>query len=85
MRLRDLVHPSRILLVAVGVAMLATGCRSHRAEDAKSGPEVIYARAQKAIKNSSYAEAIKQLESLQSRLPLYVKIRPTPGWITPTT
>jgi outer membrane protein assembly factor BamD len=68
-RLRDLVHPSRILLVAVGVAMLATGCRSHRAEDAKSGPEVIYARAQKAIKNSSYAEAIKQLESLQSRFP----------------
>ena len=49
--------------------MLAAGCRSHRADDAKSGPEVIYARAQKAMKNSSYGEAIKQLEALQSRFP----------------
>jgi outer membrane protein assembly factor BamD len=68
-RLRDLVHPSRVLLVAVGIAMLAAGCRSHRGDDAKSGPEVIYARAQKAMKSSSYAEAIKQLEALQSRFP----------------
>src|SRR5580698_11063710 len=49
--------------------MLTTGCRSHRASDAKSGPEQIYAKAQKAIRNSSYAEAVKQLESLQSRFP----------------
>ncbi len=69
MRLRDLIHPSRVLLVVLGVAMLAAGCRSHRGDDAKSGPEVIYARAQKAIRNSSYAEAIKQLEALQSRFP----------------
>jgi len=68
-RLRDLVHPSRILLLTIGIAMLAAGCRSHKADDAKSGPEVIYARAQKAMKNSSYAEAIKQLEALQSRYP----------------
>jgi outer membrane protein assembly factor BamD len=58
-----------MLLVTVGIAMLASGCRSHRADDAKSGPEVIYARAQKAMKSSSYAEAIKQLEALQSRFP----------------
>jgi outer membrane protein assembly factor BamD len=68
-RLRDLVYPSRVLLVVLGVAILSAGCRSHRADDAKSGPEVIYARAQKAMKNSSYAEAIKQLEQLQSRFP----------------
>jgi outer membrane protein assembly factor BamD len=68
-RLRDLVHPSRIVLLAIGFAMLAAGCRSHRGDDAKSGPEVIYARAQKAMKNSSYSEAIKQLEALQSRFP----------------
>jgi outer membrane protein assembly factor BamD len=68
-RLRDLIHPSRVLLVVIGIAMLAAGCRSHRGDDAKSGPEVIYARAQKAIRNSSYAEAIKQLEALQSRFP----------------
>jgi outer membrane protein assembly factor BamD len=48
--------------------VLATGCRSHR-DDSKSGPEVIYARAQKAIRASSYAEAVKQLEALQSRFP----------------
>ena len=69
MRLCDLVRPSRVLLLAVGLAMLTAGCRSHRADDAKSGPEVIYARAQKAMKNSSYGEAIKQLEALQSRFP----------------
>ncbi len=69
MRLRDLVKPGRILLLTLGIAMLAGGCRSHRGDDAKSGPEVIYARAQKAMKNSSYAEAIKQLEALQSRFP----------------
>ena len=69
-RLRDLVRPSRVLLLALGVVMLAAGCRSHRADDAKSGPEVIYARAQKAMKSSSYGEAIKQLEALQSRFPI---------------
>ncbi len=58
----------RVLLLAVSMTLLATGCRSHR-NDAKSGPEVIYARAQKAMKNSSYGEAIKQLETLQSRFP----------------
>ena len=68
-RLRDLIHPSRVLLAVLGIAMLAAGCRSHRADDAKSGPEVIYARAQKAMKNSSFGEAIKQLEALQSRFP----------------
>jgi outer membrane protein assembly factor BamD len=68
-RLRDLVHSSRVLIIAVGIVLLAAGCRSHRGDDAKSGPEVIYARAQKAIRNSSYGEAIKQLEALQSRFP----------------
>lgn len=53
----------------MGVAILATGCRSHRAEDARSGPEQIYAKAQKAIRNSNYSEAVKQLEALQSRFP----------------
>ena len=69
MRLRDLAHPARVLLLTLGIALAATGCRSHRADDAKSGPEVIYARAQKAMRNSSYGEAIKQLETLQSRFP----------------
>ena len=65
----DLAYSMRILVLTIGIATLTAGCRSHRAEDAKSGPEVIYARAQKAMKGSSYAEAIKQLEALQSRFP----------------
>ena len=69
MRLRDLLSPSRALLITAAAVLLATGCRSHRADEAKSGPEVIYAKAQKAIRNSSYAEAVKQLEALQSRFP----------------
>jgi len=68
-RLRDLVPLSRVLLVALGVMLLATGCRSHRGDDAKSGPEQIYAKAQKAIRSANYAEAVKQLEALQSRFP----------------
>jgi outer membrane protein assembly factor BamD len=68
-RLRDLGALGRVLLVTVGVVLVATGCRSHRADEGKSGPEVIYAKAQKAIRNSSYAEAVKQLEALQSRFP----------------
>jgi outer membrane protein assembly factor BamD len=65
----DRAGPRRLLLLTLGIALLAAGCRSHRGDDAKSGPEVIYARAQKAMKNSSYGEAIKQLETLQSRFP----------------
>ena len=69
MRLRDLVRPSAVAALSLGIALLGAGCRSHRADDARSGPETIYARAQKAMNKSSYGEAIKQLEALQSRFP----------------
>ena len=69
MRLRDLVLPGRALVLGLGIMLLASGCRSHRADDAKSGPEQIYAKAQKAIRNSNFSEAVKQLEALQSRSP----------------
>ncbi len=69
MRLRDLLPAGRWLLAAASVMLLATGCRSHRPDDAHSGPEQIYAKAQKAIRSGSYAEAVKQLEQLQSRFP----------------
>src|SRR5208337_5367538 len=68
-RLRVLVPPCRSLIIVLGLAVLAAGCSHHRGDDAKSGPEVLYARAQKALKNSNYGEAIKNLESLQSRFP----------------
>ncbi len=69
MRLRQLVQPSRGIVLILGLALLAAGCHSHRVDDAKSGPEVLYARAQKSMRDSSYAQAIKQLENLQSRFP----------------
>ncbi len=78
MRLRDLVRLSRVAVLAIGLAALAAGCRSHRVDDAKSGPEVIYARAQKSMKNGSYGEAIKQLEALQSRFPFSEAARQAP-------
>src|SRR6202789_1780362 len=68
-RLRDLVQPSRAIVLIVGMGLLAAGCRSHRVDDAKSGPEVLYARAQKSMRDSSYGQAVKQLENLQSRFP----------------
>ena len=70
MRLRDLVRPGAVAALSLGIALLGAGCRSHRVDDARSGPETIYARAQKAMNKSSYGEAIKQLEALQSRFPV---------------
>jgi outer membrane protein assembly factor BamD len=69
LKLRDLGLTSRVLLVALAITLSVSGCRNRRADEGKSGPEVIYARAQKAIRSSSYAEAVKQLEALQSRFP----------------
>jgi outer membrane protein assembly factor BamD len=66
---RDLGSPARILLAGLLIALFGTGCHSHRIDDAKSGPEVIYQRAQKSMKNGDFAQAIKQLEGLQSRFP----------------
>jgi outer membrane protein assembly factor BamD len=59
-----------LALAAALLCVAAAGCRSHRAdEDAKSGPEVIYQRADKAMKGQDFAAAVKQLEALQSRFP----------------
>ena len=69
MRPRDLEHPSRVLLAVLLIAVMGVGCRTHRVDDAKSGPEVIYQRAQKSMKNGDFGAAIKQLEALQSRFP----------------
>ena len=66
----DLLRPCRLaLLLIIGLALIASGCRSHRRDESRSGPEVIYAKAQKDIRNSNYGDAIKQLESLESRFP----------------
>ncbi len=69
MRPVDLEHAGRVLLVAVFAMLMAAGCRSHRGDDAKSGPEVIYQRSQKMMRNGDYGNAIKQLEALQTRFP----------------
>ena len=69
MGVRDLLRPCRFVLLAAGIVLLASGCRHHRGDESKSGPDVIYAKAQKDMKNSNYGDAIKQLETLQSRFP----------------
>ena len=62
MRPRFLDVPARMVLAAVFLAALAAGCSGHREkDDAKSGPEVIYQRAQKSMKNGDFGAAIKQL------------------------
>jgi outer membrane protein assembly factor BamD len=69
-RPRFLDRPARTLLAALLIAALGAGCSGHREkDDAKSGPEVIYQRAQKSMKNGDFGAAIKQLEGLQSRFP----------------
>jgi outer membrane protein assembly factor BamD len=69
-RPRFLDLPARTILVAALIAVLGAGCSGHREkDDAKSGPEVIYQRAQKSMKNGDFGAAIKQLEGLQSRFP----------------
>jgi outer membrane protein assembly factor BamD len=67
--LADQLRSCRIALLVLSLAVAATGCRSHRVDESKSGPEVIYAKAQKDIRNSNYSDAVKQLENLQSRFP----------------
>ena len=61
--------PSRVLLIGRG-----SGAAGHRLpQPPRRGrqirPRKIYAKAQKAIRSSSYGEAVKQLEALQSRFP----------------
>jgi outer membrane protein assembly factor BamD len=68
-RLRAVDRSAPLLMAALLMAALGTGCRSHRGDDAKSGPEVIYSRAEKSMKNGDFGQAIKQLEALQSRFP----------------
>jgi outer membrane protein assembly factor BamD len=70
LRSRVVQRACRIALTALLIGVLTAGCRSHRADDdAKSGPEVIYQKAAKAMKNNDFGAAVKQLEALQSRFP----------------
>ena len=69
-RPRDLERPARVLAIALLVAALGTGCRTHRGdEDAKSGPEVIYRHANKSMNSGDFATAVKQLQALEARFP----------------
>lgn len=69
MRSGNLIRVGRVLLAGTLALALATGCRSHRGEEAKSTPEILYKRAHDSLDNQSFAEAIKTLEALQSRFP----------------
>ena len=69
MRSGNLIQAGRVLLAGMLALALATGCRSHRGEEAKSTPEILYKRAHDSLDNQSFEEAIKTLEALQSRFP----------------
>ncbi len=69
MIVRDLEGSSRIVLIALLVAVLATGCRTNRGDEAKLPPEALYLRAQKSERDGNFAQAIKQLVGLQARFP----------------
>lgn len=69
MRSGNLIRAGRVLLAGMLALALATGCRSHRGEEAKSTPEILYKRAHDSLDNQSFEEAIKTLEALQSRFP----------------
>ncbi len=70
MRPRDLEHSARVIAIALIVAALGTGCRTHRGdEDAKSGPQILYQHAAKSLHDGDFAAAAKQLENLEARFP----------------
>ncbi|MFO1466889.1 MAG: outer membrane protein assembly factor BamD [Steroidobacteraceae bacterium] len=69
MRSGNLIQAGRVVLAGMLALALATGCRSHRGEEAKSTPEILYKRAHDSLDNQSFEEAIKTLEALQSRFP----------------
>ena len=58
-----------LLMLALAVLLLA-GCRTNReGEDLKSGPEIIYERAQKSLAEQDYDAAIRLFEALNARYP----------------
>lgn len=69
MRPRDWKSSVRPLAVAVLVAVLGTGCRTHRGADFKAGPQILYQHAQKNMRDGDFANAIKQLEAIEARFP----------------
>ncbi len=64
-------YPARLhwAMAFLSVALVLTACRSHRGEDAKATPEILYERANKALKGQNFGDAIKLLENLDSRFP----------------
>jgi len=60
-----------LALALVAIALpLVSGCRTNReGEDLKSGPEIIYERAQKSLAEQDYDAAIRLFEALNARYP----------------
>ena len=69
MRSRDWRNSARTVALAVLVAVLGTGCRHHRGENFKAGPDILYKRAEKSMHEGDFANAIKQLEAIEARFP----------------
>ena len=68
------LHSPLVLLVLL-LALLVSGCKTNREDDLKSGPEIIYDRAQKSLASQDYDNAIRLYEALNARYPFAAESR----------
>lgn len=62
--------PAQHLLALFALCCLSLGaCRSTPDRDAQSGPELLYQRAHKDLRNQNYGSAIRMYEALEARFP----------------
>ncbi len=65
-----------LALLLLSLAVLLAGCRTNReADELRSGPEVIYDRAQKSLAQQDYDNAIRLYEALNARYPFATESR----------
>jgi outer membrane protein assembly factor BamD len=60
---------TRIALLSLAAAAIATGCRSRGDEVVPGSPEAIHADARKDLRNYNFDNAITRLEALEARYP----------------
>lgn len=77
----DLSTPARRFRAPLALAflllatLLVAGCKTNREDDLKSGPEIIYDRAQKSLASQDYDNAIRLYEALNARYPFAAESR----------
>ena len=64
-----------LALALLLASLLLAGCKTNREDDLKSGPEIIYDRAQKSLASQDYDNAIRLYEALNARYPFAAESR----------